>query len=74
MNKNTLIFSCLALLISLSIVAAPYHGDIVDFPQPDGSTVQVKLYGDEYYMRGESLDGYTLVRDDRWMALLCRIR
>ncbi|MEO0224963.1 MAG: M6 family metalloprotease domain-containing protein, partial [candidate division WOR-3 bacterium] len=31
--------------------------------QPDGSKVKVVLYGDEYYMRGESLDGYTVIRD-----------
>ncbi len=51
------------LLISITLLAAPYNGNLVSFKQPDGSTVQVKLYGDEYYIRAESIDGYTLIRD-----------
>ncbi len=43
--------------------AAPFAGRVVEFEQPDGSKVPVRLFGDELYMRGESLDGYTLVRD-----------
>ena len=43
--------------------AAPYNGNSMMFKQPDGSMVEVKLYGTEYYMRGESPDGYTLVKD-----------
>ncbi len=31
--------------------------------QPDGSTVEVRIWGDEFYQIVESLDGYTLVRD-----------
>ena len=37
----------------------------MQFKQPDGSFVDVKLFGTEYYMRGEGLDNYTLVRDDQ---------
>jgi M6 family metalloprotease-like protein len=51
------------LLIPITASAAPLAGRIVGFGQPDGSEVEVRLYGDELYMRGESLDGYTLVRD-----------
>ena len=46
------------------------------FEQPDSSRVTVRLYGDEFHMRGESLDGYTVVRDraSGWIcyALLSR--
>jgi M6 family metalloprotease-like protein len=35
----------------------------MSFKQPDGTFVDVRLYGDEYYMRAEGLDGFTLVRD-----------
>jgi M6 family metalloprotease-like protein len=35
----------------------------MSFEQPDGSEVPVRLYGDEFHMRGESLDGFTVVRD-----------
>lgn len=57
-------FIILVLFIHFYFVySAPYHGEIVEFEQPDGSKVKVKLYGDEYYLRAESLDGYTLIRD-----------
>jgi M6 family metalloprotease-like protein len=69
MKKYVYFLTYLSVFLSFSIVAAPYNGDIEDFDQPDGSVVQVKLYGDEYYMRGESLDGYTLIRDDNgWLC------
>jgi M6 family metalloprotease-like protein len=55
------------LLFALPILlqAAPYHGQIKSFKQPDGTTVDVKLFGNEYYMRAEGLDGYTLIRDKK---------
>ena len=54
----------LLLLITFSnINASPYNGEIKSFKQPDGSMVDLKLYGTEYYMRAEGLDGYTLIRD-----------
>lgn len=69
MKIKSLILIVLATFFSSILVAAPYNGDIMDFPQPDGSSVRVKLFGDEYYMRGESLDGYTLVRDTNgWLC------
>ncbi|MBF0431508.1 MAG: M6 family metalloprotease domain-containing protein [Fibrobacteria bacterium] len=43
--------------------SAPHFGDIYKLKQPDGSLVSVKIYGDEYYQRVETPDGYTLVRD-----------
>lgn len=51
------------LCFSGVLSAAPYAGDIVELEQPDGTAVQVRFWGDEYYCRGESLDGYTVVRD-----------
>jgi M6 family metalloprotease-like protein len=43
--------------------AAPVAGKDFTFSQPDGSKVQVRIWGDEYYQVVESLDGYTLTRD-----------
>lgn len=42
----------------------------MQFKQPDGSFVDVKLYGTEYYMRAEGLDNYTLIRDpdNQWIC------
>ncbi len=51
------------LLISSLLFSAPYSGKIVEFKQPDATFVKVKLYGDEFYLRGESIDGYTVIRD-----------
>ena len=41
-------------------MASPFNGKIVLFKQADGSSVDVKLFGTEYYMRAEGLDGFTL--------------
>lgn len=50
--------------------SAPYRGEMMEFFQPDGSSIQVKLFGDEFYIRAESLDGYTLIRDEntKWIC------
>ncbi len=59
--KNILSF--ILLICSLSMLAAPFNGQIKQFKQPDGSSVDLKLFGTELYMRAEGLDGYTLIRD-----------
>lgn len=64
-GRNTLILAALALrFLSADISpAAPHRGDVFSLRQPDGSRVDVKVYGDEFYQRVESMDGFTLVRD-----------
>jgi len=59
-----------ALIINATALAAPYNGNEYKFKQPDGSELTVKLYGDEYYGRMESLDGYTLIADPQtgWLC------
>jgi len=56
--------------IQTCLFAAPYYGDIFKLKQPDGSYVKVKVWGDEFYQRVESLDGYTLIRnpETRWIC------
>jgi M6 family metalloprotease-like protein len=58
---------CLGFICSgvRRVEAAPSTGEIETVGQPDGSKVDVRLFGDEFYIRGEGLDGYTLVRDAR---------
>ncbi len=51
------------LVIGSSTLAAPYLGKIFQFKQPDNTSMDAKVFGDEYYQRVESLDGYTLCRD-----------
>lgn len=61
MKKFSLI---VLMLIAINSTASVYNGKIQSFKQPDGTNVDVKLFGTEYYMRAEGLDGYTLIRDE----------
>ena len=60
--KKAMLMAC--WIISMNVFAAPYFGKLEKFKQPDGTWVDVKLYGDEYYIRAEGLDGYTIIRDE----------
>lgn len=51
-------------LASTTLLAAPHNGEVFELLQPDDSRVPVKVFGDEFYQRVESLDGYSLIRDD----------
>lgn len=64
----TLVLLC--LMSATELFAAPYNGNIKQFKQPDGTVVDVKLFGTEFYMRAESVDGYTLIRDKqtKWIC------
>lgn len=42
---------------------APRWGEVVEIREPDGTIVEVRVWGDEFYSVGETLDGYTVVRD-----------
>ncbi|MCF7954170.1 MAG: M6 family metalloprotease domain-containing protein [Phycisphaerae bacterium] len=50
-------------LSSFAAFGANYNGQEMELTQPDGTIIIVRGYGDEFYGRFESLDGYTLVRD-----------
>jgi M6 family metalloprotease-like protein len=58
-----LLFVVFVLLASRPAQADPVLGKIVELRQPDGSMIQTRVWGDEFYRVVESLDGYTLVRD-----------
>jgi M6 family metalloprotease-like protein len=73
MLKNfTTIRSLVTILLCVTMIslsyAAPYRGDQFELKQPDGSLIKVNVWGDEYYQRIESQDGYTLTKDeDGWI-------
>ena len=50
-----------ALLIAQTAQAYPHHGERVTVRQPDGTAVEVILWGDELFARAETIDGYALV-------------
>jgi M6 family metalloprotease-like protein len=68
-HVTTSLLSLSLALLSLPVFAAPYSGKSFDLKQPDGSLVPVLVYGDEFYQRVESPQGYTLVRDSNgWIC------
>jgi M6 family metalloprotease-like protein len=46
-----------------SVTAAPINGMKTAFTQPDGKVIHLHVYGDEFYARTETEDGYTVVFD-----------
>ncbi|MEI8206167.1 MAG: M6 family metalloprotease domain-containing protein, partial [Kiritimatiellales bacterium] len=55
----------LGMLLPLISLASPYgeKGKAVAFTQPDGSVLDLLIFGDEFYAVAETLDGYTVVFD-----------
>ncbi|OVE75192.1 hypothetical protein BVX97_05445, partial [bacterium E08(2017)] len=64
-KKRLLFFTAMAMLMATAVFAAPYNGEFFTYYQPDGTAVEIRLYGDEYYAVAETLDGYTVTRDLR---------
>ncbi len=50
-------------LASPGVFAVPVWGEDYTLSQPDGTVVQVRVWGDEYYRRMETPEGYTVVRE-----------
>ncbi len=66
MKKTYILFLTITLLLLTNKShAAPVFGEVFDVHQPDGSSIEVRIWGDEFYQVYESLDGYTLVRDPK---------
>jgi len=55
-----------AIFLAQSLYAAPYNGEKQTFIQPDGTSITVKMYGDEYYGYFTDLNGATLIRENGW--------
>lgn len=54
-------FLLLALFVAIMSSAEPANPVAVNVAQPDGSTLQLKLVGDEFYHFNTTIDGYTVV-------------
>lgn len=63
MLRNFLLLVTMGLL-ALSAVAIPADPTPVKVTQPDGSTVTLRLHGDEFFHLTQTIDGYTLVKND----------
>lgn len=62
---KTILVIVFVLLFSSSSFAARIDGDVITLTQPDQTKVQVKVWGDEFYTHVESLDGFTVVLDEK---------
>jgi M6 family metalloprotease-like protein len=59
-----LLWPCLFLLLATwSAWAAPFRDLPITFTQPDGTKVELRGWGDEFYAVFETLEGYTVVFD-----------
>src|SRR5262245_8978168 len=47
-----------------TIMSTPFIDEAFTFTNPDGSTIRLRGTGNQYYAVFETLDGYTVVRDD----------
>src|SRR5262245_30521090 len=47
-----------------TIMSTPFIDEEFTFTNPDGSTIRLRGTGNQYYAVFETLDGYTVVRDD----------
>jgi len=57
--------ACLFLVLFAAVpaAAAPLAGDVVPIRQPDGTLVDVVVWGDEFYAVAETRDGFALTPD-----------
>ncbi len=63
-TKCIVVVACCMLLLAPIAMAIPYHGEeTFTYHQPDGSTFQVKLYGDEFFAYQRTLEGYEVIKD-----------
>ena len=57
--------SLMAVLFSIAIFyARPAHRGVARVVQPDGTTLSIRLVGDEYLHYNTTADGYSVVRRD----------
>ncbi|GAJ03893.1 unnamed protein product, partial [marine sediment metagenome] len=64
-KNNVLLLVLLVLIIPQRSYAVPVFGKVFELRQPGGTTVKVRIWGDEFYQTVETLDGYTLIRDPK---------
>lgn len=67
MKKTSLLFIVFSLVFSLSEIsfAVRANPNIIKETQPDGTEINIKLFGDEFYSWYEDLDGYTVMKNTK---------
>lgn len=64
MKRLTLLFVVMMFALC-NMMAVPAHPKAVTVQQPDGSTVTIRLVGDEWLHFNTTSDGYSIVKDSR---------
>ncbi|MBD3347668.1 MAG: M6 family metalloprotease domain-containing protein [Candidatus Eisenbacteria bacterium] len=59
----TLVGAALVMVAAVHVAAAPMNGEVATIRQADGTFIELRVWGDEFYAVGETQDGYTVVRD-----------
>jgi M6 family metalloprotease-like protein/uncharacterized repeat protein (TIGR02543 family) len=62
-RRGCLQVALVLFLTSAGLLAAPYgpQGMPIEFTQPDGTILHLRVFGDEFYGRAQTGDGYTVV-------------
>ena len=63
--RKFLLTLAVMILGVISASAVPAMGNLVKVQQPDGTTVTIRLVGDEYLHFNTTADGYSVVKNDR---------
>lgn len=64
LDMSRILFASITFALATSALhAAPYgdEGMPIEWTQPDGSKLSLRVFGDEFYARTETADGYTVV-------------
>ena len=61
--KKNLVLLLIAGLMALTVRAIPADPTPVTVTQPDGSSLTIKLHGDEFFHMTTTLDGYTVLKN-----------
>jgi M6 family metalloprotease-like protein len=68
-RAGLVIIVCVLLSAVAHLQAAVYTGLQVTYTQPDGSTFEVRLWGDEFSVHTETTDGWTIIQDaNQWWS------
>ena len=73
MNKLYLFLTCLLCLASTNLFAVPAIPYPVDITQPDGTSLTIRLHGDEYFNYATTEDGYMVVKDPRGFYVYAQV-
>lgn len=61
MKKFYLLVASIFWMLPAVVLCGPAYPDPIEFTQPDGSSITLKLKGDEHLHWAETIDGYTLL-------------